>query len=147
MLKKTICVAIVSLAAIVLIPGLSLASNRGGNYDSGNHHNYGGNYGNHSNYNYGNNYGGRYNDYDYRYARVIEDNSHRNAAAYPNYIPSNYYGNCYYNYGYGYNGNCYQTNQTYYYNSAAYCPQTAAAYCPCPTQYYQNYTPVVYRTY
>ncbi|MFA6376221.1 MAG: hypothetical protein WCX69_02350 [Candidatus Paceibacterota bacterium] len=143
--KKTICVAIVSVAAIALVPGFSLASNRGGNYDNGYR---GNNYGDHSDYNYGNNHGGGNYDYNnYRSVRVIQDNSHRNAAAYPSYIPSNYYGNCNYNYNYNYGyNNYYQTGQTYY-NSAAYCQQTTMANCPCQNQYYQNYAPVVYRTY
>jgi len=144
--KKTICVAIVSFAAIALLPGISLAYNRGGNHGSDYRGNDFGN--NYSNYYPANDHGGKYlygnND---RYVRVIEDNSHRNAAAYPSYIPSNYYGNCNYNYGYGYGNNCYQTGQNYYYNPVTYCPQTAVANCPCQNQYYQNHTPAYYRAY
>jgi len=148
MIKKCIGLGMVCLAAAALLPNLALAATyrHGSNYNNGYN---GGHYGNRSNYNYNANYyDGRYYNESYRSARVIQDNSRRNAAAYPGYINYNYSG-C--NYNYGYNNSCgcnYQTYQNYYdYNPAAtaiYNPP--ALNCVCPNQYYTTY-PVVYRTF
>ncbi|UMX47361.1 MAG: hypothetical protein L7H18_02825 [Candidatus Nealsonbacteria bacterium DGGOD1a] len=138
MTNKYVCLLVVCVAAVALLPGFSLASR-----DRNHNNNYHGSDYDGRNYNYDN-------DWDYRGDYSSRGYQHRNAAAYPDYVPANnyYYAGYGYDYSRNYNYGCncpivYQANAgQYYYNSASGATnytQISSVNYNCPASYYPAY--------